>query len=251
MRAAFFVLLFILTNSTLLLLYHFTWERFFVGAVLYTIGTLLMLFLLFNPRNQFLVANRSRVESNGKRRIALTFDDGPNPEHTKLLLNILREKSVKATFFVVGKNVLEYPDLARLLIAEGHQIASHTYSHPLNFCFLLPRRLQEELQKGMDAIVRICDIRPSHFRSPAGLRHPLLRRYLHTTGMEYISWSVRGFDSRVQDPMALARRITNNVIPGSIILLHDQSGRATDSMLQALPRILDDLKSRGFEFVFL
>jgi peptidoglycan/xylan/chitin deacetylase (PgdA/CDA1 family) len=146
---------------------------------------------------------------------------------------------------------LENPELARLLVAEGHHVASHTYSHPVNFCFLSPRRLKYELREGREAIVQTCNITPNYFRSPVGLRHPLLRRYLLETGLEYISWGVRGYDSRIQNPEVLARRITKNVVPGSIILLHDKACKATDCMLEALPGIIDDLKRKGFEFVLV
>jgi peptidoglycan/xylan/chitin deacetylase (PgdA/CDA1 family) len=249
MRAAIFILLFVLTNSLLALLYPFSWSRFFLCAALYTIGTLEMLYLLFYPRSQFLVANRSQVDSDGKRCVALTFDDGPNSQHTEALLRILREKGVKATFFVVGKHALANPDRARLLVAEGHQVGNHTYSHPPCFCFLSPNRLRHELEQGQEAIIQTCRRTPRYFRSPVGLRHPLLRSYLLKAGLEFISWRVRGYDSRIQEPETLARRITDKIKPGDIILLHDKAGKATDRMLEVLPGIIDELKRRGFEFV--
>ena len=251
MRAAIFILLFILTNSTLALLYPFSLSRFFLCAALYAIGNIVMIYLLFYPRSQLLVTNRSQVNTGGKRNVALSFDDGPNPQHSEMLLRILRERSVKATFFVIGKHVIENPDLARLLVAEGHQVANHTYSHPPFFCFLTPRRLKWELKECQEAIIQTCGLTPKYFRSPVGLRHPMLRKYLLEAGLEFISWRVRGYDSRIQDPGALASKITGRVRPGDIILLHDKSGKATDRMLEALPRIIDELKHQGFEFVLV
>lgn len=248
-RAASFALLFLLTNSALLLLFPFELSRFVLAAALYTPGTLLMLYLLFHPRNQFLVSNRSRVDIAGRRCLALTFDDGPTTRHTPALLRILAEKGVKATFFVVGRQAEEHPDLLRRVVAEGHQVGNHTYSHPSLFCFLTPRRLREEIERGQRAVVDACGIAPRHFRSPVGLRHPLLQVYLQRADLEYISWRVRAFDTRVQTPGAIARQITGNAAPGDIILLHDCAGEAAERMLEALPGILDALKNRGFEFV--
>jgi peptidoglycan/xylan/chitin deacetylase (PgdA/CDA1 family) len=250
-RTASFALLFVATNATLALLFPFDLGRFFLCAALYTTGTLVMLYLLFHPRNQFLVANRWQVDSTGRRCVALTFDDGPNEKHTPALLRILGAKGVRATFFVVGREVEEHPELLRLVVAEGHQVANHTYSHPALFCFLSPRRLRAEIERCQQAIAGVCGIVPRYFRSPVGLRHPLLRRYLELGGLEYISWRVRAFDTRLQEPEAIARRITTRVGPGDIILLHDRPGSAAEPMLQALPGIIDELKNRGFEFVTL
>jgi peptidoglycan/xylan/chitin deacetylase (PgdA/CDA1 family) len=250
-RAASFVLLFVATNATLALLFPFDLGRFFLCAALYTAGSLMMLYLLFHPRNQFLVSNRWQVDSTGTRCLALTFDDGPNQEHTEALLRILGAKGVKATFFVVGQEVEEHPELLRQVAAEGHQLANHTYSHPALFCFLSPRRLRTEIDRGQRAVTQACGIVPRYFRSPVGLRHPLLRRYLERAGLEYISWRVRAFDTRLQTPETIARRITARVSPGDIILLHDRPGKAAERMLEALPGIIDELKGRGFEFVTL
>jgi peptidoglycan/xylan/chitin deacetylase (PgdA/CDA1 family) len=251
LRAASFGLLFVATNASLLLLFPFELSRFSQAAALYTAGTLLMLYLLFHPRNRFLVPNRWQVETAGRRRLALTFDDGPNPEHTPALLRILKEKGVRATFFVVGREVEEHPELLRLLVAEGHQVANHTYSHPALFCFLWPRKLREEIGRCQQAVAAVCGAAPRYFRSPVGLRHPLLRHCLEREGLEYISWRVRAFDTRVQTAQAIARRITTRIRPGDVILLHDRPGKAAERMLEALPGILDELQGRGFEFVAL
>ncbi|MGB9236203.1 MAG: polysaccharide deacetylase family protein [Terriglobales bacterium] len=127
-RAAIFFLLFLATNTSLVLLYPFSLLRFLITLSIYAAGTLLMLYLLFHPRNQWLVANRSRVE--GASCVALTFDDGPDPVDTPKLLDILREKGVKATFFVVGKRAEQHPEIVRREWNEGHLVANHTWSHP-------------------------------------------------------------------------------------------------------------------------
>lgn len=134
---------------------------------------------------------------------------------------------------------------------EGHLIANHTYSHPSLFCFLTPRRLREEIEKGQEAISRICGVRPRYFRSPVGLRHPLLDLYLGRAGLEYISWRVRAFDTFVQQPHVLRRRIIDKVAPGDIVLLHDNGGPGTAVMLDVLPGVIDEIKERGLECVLV
>jgi peptidoglycan/xylan/chitin deacetylase (PgdA/CDA1 family) len=246
-RSAIFFLLFLATHASLALLYPFTPTRLLLTALIYGAGTLLMLFLLFHPRNQWLVANRSRVEGAGC--VALTFDDGPDPVDTPKLLDILRDKSVKATFFVVGKRANQYPEIVRRAWAEGHLIANHTWSHRHLFCFLTPSRLRAEIEQGAESVRRICGFCPRLFRSPVGMRHPLLQPYLKDAGLEYVSWSIRSRDTLTWNSGVLARRILSQASSGDIILLHDHLPRGADVMLQALPGVIDELRQRGFEFV--
>jgi peptidoglycan-N-acetylglucosamine deacetylase len=247
MRAAIFFLLFLATNASLILLYPFTLSRFLLVFLIYSLGTLLTLYLLFHPRNQWLVTNRSRVDGAGC--VALTFDDGPDPADTPKLLDILRDKGVKATFFVVGKRADQYPEIVLRAWREGHLIANHTWSHRNLFCFLPPSRLRTEIERGTESVRRICGFRPRLFRSPVGQRHALLRPYLKEAGLEYVSWSIRTRDTLTANSGVLARRILKQASSGDIILLHDHLPRGAHVMLEALPRVIDELRKRGFEFV--
>lgn len=206
-----------------------------------------MLYLLFHPRNSWLVQNRSRV--GGADSIALTFDDGPDPRDTPKLLDLLREKGVKATFFVVGLRAEQYPEVVRRAWDEGHLIANHTWSHKALFCFLTPNQLRNEIERGAESICRICGVRPRFFRSPVGLRHPLLGKYLKDARLEYISWSIRTYDTLGVNSKTLAHRILKKVAGRDIILLHDHLPAGADAMLEALPGVIDELKRRGFNFV--
>jgi peptidoglycan/xylan/chitin deacetylase (PgdA/CDA1 family) len=246
-RSVSFYLLFLVTNASLALLFPFTLFRLIAVTVIYACGTGVMLYLLFHPRNQWLVANRSRVEN--ANCVALTFDDGPSPIDTPRLLDLLREKNVKATFFVVGKRAERYPEVVRRAWKEGHLIANHTWSHRPLFCFLTPGRLRAEIRLGSESIRRICGFVPRYFRSPVGLRHPLLGPCLKQEGLEYISWSIRTFDTFTDNSSALSCRILNRVTGGDIVLLHDRLPGGTDAMLEALPGIIDELRRRGLKFV--
>jgi len=248
-RGALFFLLILATNASLALLYPFSHPRYLLAGLLYALGTGATLYLLFHPRNQWLVANRSQVNDAGS--VALTFDDGPDPVDTPRLLDMLREKGVKATFFVVGKRAEQYPEIVRRARDEGHLIANHTWSHPNLFCFLTPRRLRAEIERGTESIHRSCGFRTRYFRSPVGLRHPLLAPYLKQAQLEFISWRIRSFDTVTTNSSVLARRILNKVTGGDIILLHDRLPSGTDAMLKALPGIIDEIRSRGLGFVLV
>jgi peptidoglycan/xylan/chitin deacetylase (PgdA/CDA1 family) len=246
-RSALFILLFIATNALLALLYPFSLSRLLLVAALYVLGTGIMLYLLFHPRNQWLVSNRSRVDEAAS--VALTFDDGPDPVFTPRLLDLLREKNVKVTFFVVGQLAQQYPEIVRRAWEEGHLIANHTWSHRNLFCFLAPGRLRVEIELGSDAIRQICGFRPRYFRSPVGLRHPMLQPALKRAGLEYISWRIRSWDTVIRDPQKLAHRILSRVAGGDIILLHDRLPSGAGVMLEALLGLIDKLRERGFTFV--
>jgi len=181
--------------------------------------------------------------------VALTFDDGPSPDVTPRVLDILREKNASATFFVVGRQVERHPELARRVSAEGHVIGNHTYSHPPLFCFLSPRRLREEVERAQDVIFGATSVRPRHFRSPVGLRHPILKAALDRVNLDFVLWRLRTYDTRALTPDGLRRRILERVRPGAIVLLHDRGGPGAAAMLTALPDVIDALRARGYEFV--
>jgi peptidoglycan/xylan/chitin deacetylase (PgdA/CDA1 family) len=247
-RAAIFYLLFLATQASLALLYPFTLMRLLLVLLLYGAGTGVMLYLIFHPRNSWLVANHSRVDD--KKCIALTFDDGPDPVDTPRLLDLLREKNVKATFFVVGERAERYPEIVRRARDEGHLIGNHTWSHRSLFCFLTPGRLRSEIDHGAESIRSITGFRPRLFRSPVGLRHPLLGVYLKEAGLEYVSWSIRTCDTLSLNSTTLAHRILNTVTGGDVILMHDHLPAGAAPMLEALPGVIDELRGRGFEFGF-
>jgi len=248
-RGALFLFLNLATLASVALLYPFSIHRLLIVASLYVLGTAGTLYLLFHPRNQWLVTNRSSV--GGVRSVALTFDDGPDPIDTPRLLDILREKGVKATFFVIGKRADQHPEIVRRAREEGHLIANHTWSHPNLFCFLTPGRLRAEIERGSASIQRSCGLTPIYFRSPVGLRHPLLDPYLKQRKLEFISWRIRSFDTVIKKSSTLARRILNKTAGGDIILLHDRLPSGANAMLEALPEIIDTLRARGLEFVLV
>jgi len=204
-----------------------------LALAIYALGTGVMLYLLFHPRNQWLVANRSQVERDGC--VALTFDDGPDPVDTPRLLDLLREKGVKATFFVVGQRADRHPEIVRRAWNEGHLIANHTWSHRPLFCFLSPRRLRFEIERGSQSIERICGVRTRYFRSPVGLPSSSAALCLQRTGVEFISWRIRSCDTMIKNSGLLARHILSKVASRDIILMHDRRPKGAHVMLEPCP----------------
>ncbi|OGL46933.1 MAG: hypothetical protein A2161_14045 [Candidatus Schekmanbacteria bacterium RBG_13_48_7] len=248
-RAFFFAFIFFVTHSTIFMLYPFTFHKFLIFFFLYTSGTIFMIYLIFYPRSQLLVSNRSQVHCPEKRCIALTFDDGPSGENTREILRILREKNVKVTFFVIGKQAEENPEQIVQSIQDGHFVANHTYSHPNLFCFLTPSRLRKEIEGCSAVIERITGMKPRFFRSPVGLRHPLLQYCLKKANLEYISWNSRIFDTFNQNPELLKKRLYRKIRAGNIVLLHDGTNQNVKNIIGMLPEIIDEFKSLGYMFV--
>ncbi|MBS3908626.1 MAG: polysaccharide deacetylase family protein [Actinobacteria bacterium] len=187
--------------------------------------------------------------------VAITFDDGPNPAYTPQLLDILKEKGVKATFFVVGLHVKKYPDIARRIVAEGHDIGNHTYTHK----DLVPatrRMVLAQTHKTEQAIKRVTGRTTKLFRPPRGIYSGAVRRLLvDDEGYRLILWSVSSIDWRQTSPLKILRRVLCHTRPGSILLFHDsgavlrREGASRQNTVDALPMVIDALRERGYEFV--
>jgi peptidoglycan-N-acetylglucosamine deacetylase len=193
-----------------------------------------------------------RLERDGDA--ALTFDDGPSPD-TARILDILKEKKVKATFFLCGAAVERYPDIARRIVAEGHELGNHTYSHP--YLHLKSRAsIAAEIDRAQDAIEAATGVRPAYFRPPHGVRWFSLWPVLEERGMTLALWN--SFPTEGASPAGeIVERAMARLVPGAIILLHD--GREArphgqdlrPATVEALPRIIDGARAKGFEFTLL
>jgi peptidoglycan/xylan/chitin deacetylase (PgdA/CDA1 family) len=187
------------------------------------------------------------------RRIALTFDDGPASVFTEQILNILSDRTVKATFFVCGKNVERYPNIVRRIKAEGHALGNHTYSH--SFLYFRSRRfMADEIDRAQEALQKVTGEYPSIFRPPYGARWPGLVSVLRKRGLRLVNWSDTGYDWKC-GTVEIVRHSLKRLKPGSIILLHDgletRSARAIDqsATVRALPAIIDAASEAGLIFV--
>ena len=186
------------------------------------------------------------------KRVVLTFDDGPAEPFTGQVLDILREYQVPATFFVCGKNVERHPDLLRRIVAEGHEVGNHTYSH-LFVYFKSRRRMAEEIDRTQTIIEQITGLRPKIFRPPYGARWFGLVPTLQERGMHLILWSATGYDWK-KDVQGITRAALRELKPGAVILLHDgrDARPATEidrsRTISALPAIIAGARQQGYTF---
>jgi peptidoglycan/xylan/chitin deacetylase (PgdA/CDA1 family) len=184
------------------------------------------------------------------KRVALTFDDGPDDRSTPVLLDLLREEKIPAAFFSVGKRVAAHPELAARIVSEGHLLENHSYSHSYATNFFGVERLKEELQRTQSVVQEASGTAPRLFRPPMGLSNPRTFRAAHAVGLKVIGWSARGLDTQCTDPERVVRRILRRVQPGGIILLHDGNIPA-ERVVTTVKLLLAGLRERGYEVVRL
>lgn len=203
------------------------------------------------PRSTLFGPNRSRLGTSD-RVVALTFDDGPHPKVTPRLLDLLKERGVVATFFLIGRHAERYPEIVRRIVAEGHVLGNHTQSHSYLFWALPPAAMMRELERAQRAIELISGGRCRFFRPPVGMKNPLQDRALGRLGLEQVSWEVRFLDRAAPDRVRLERRLRRCLHPGSVLLLHDGADRRAEgnpAVLDALPPLLSSLETLGYRCV--
>lgn len=177
--------------------------------------------------------------------IAMTFDDGPSGANTPKLLDLLARKHIKATFFLVGQCAAEFPQLVKRELAEGHEVANHSWSHP-NLAKMSEEGVRSELQKTQDAIREATGFTPKIMRPPYGELTGKQRQWVHGDfGFKVILWDVDPLDWKDRNAATVARRIIAGTRPGSIILSHDIHA----TTVAAMPEVFDTLLAKGFKFV--
>lgn len=182
----------------------------------------------------------------GKMRVALTFDDGPDPDSTPRLLELLSREKIPAAFFCIGRKVDAHPQLAAKIGAEGHLLANHTYRHPWWINCLWGRRLAGEFEQAQHALERAAGVTPLYARSPMGLTNPHFSKALRKTNLILVGWDVRSFDT-VGSTQSAVDRIIRKTRDGSIILMHD-GGVSPQRLVEIASAAITELRSRGFEF---
>jgi peptidoglycan/xylan/chitin deacetylase (PgdA/CDA1 family) len=188
------------------------------------------------------------------RSLALTFDDGPNPEVTPRVLDALGEAGVKATFFLLGKHVDRWPHLAARVASEGHQLGNHGWHHR-KLHVHLPAYVRDDIGRGLASIEAATGARPAFFRAPHGFRSPWVSPIARAFGERVVGWTLGVWDSARPGAQVIAQRTLAQVRPGSIVLLHDGDGYDPDGdrmqTAEALPVILRGLAGRGYRFELL
>ncbi len=202
------------------------------------------------PKSKLLGPNWTRLPAAAAARggVAITIDDGPDPQVTPRVLSILKERGASATFFCIGERLQRHGDLAREIHLRGHAIENHSYRHPHTFSLLGPKSIAAEISRAQDCIERFTGIAPGFFRAPAGLRNAFLEPVLARQQLRLASWTRRGFDTLDKDANTVLRRLTNALGGGDILLLHDGNAahiRGGGRVIhEVLPRLLDALAER-------
>ncbi|MGB8168807.1 MAG: polysaccharide deacetylase family protein [Chthoniobacteraceae bacterium] len=177
--------------------------------------------------------------------VAMTFDDGPHAENTPRLLDMLKQRGIKATFFVVGQCAAEYPDIMKRIVAEGHEIANHSWSHP-QLSKMGEGSVTDQLQRTHDVIVQTTGVTPKIMRPPYGAFTANQRNWaFHKWGYKTILWDVDPLDWKYRNADHVKGAILKDTVNGSIILSHD----IHKSTVDAMPGTLDGLAAKGFKFL--
>jgi peptidoglycan/xylan/chitin deacetylase (PgdA/CDA1 family) len=241
--------------AALVLLLEFELWPWVLGAVIANHLAITVLGLL--PRSHALGSNWTQLPAAAvaRREVALTLDDGPDPGATPRVLDLLDDYGIKATFFCIGRKAEQYPDLCHEIVARGHAVENHSQHHRHHFSLLGLAGFEREIRAGQETLQRITGTAPRFFRAPAGLRNPFLDPVLTRLGLQLASWTVRGFDTRMQDAAKVKTRLMRGLHPGAILLLHDGHAARTSSgepvVLAVLPELIVAAQAAGLHFVTL
>jgi peptidoglycan/xylan/chitin deacetylase (PgdA/CDA1 family) len=203
------------------------------------------------PRSRLIGGNIVRLPDAPTERgeIALTFDDGPDPDVTPKVLAILSQHGVKATFFLIGERAAAHPEICREIVAAGHSIENHGQLHLNYYSLLGPCGWRKEIGSAQKTLESITGQRPQFFRALAGLRNPFLDPVLQGLDMRLATWSRRGYDTCTGDADTVLRRLIQDLKAGDILLMHDGNAARTPDgtpvVLEVLPALLEELAARN------
>ncbi len=232
-----------LTALVLLGLQHYLWALavFFLPMPWYT-------FQMLNASARGLGPAVTHFKT-ARREVWLTIDDGPDPESTPKVLDLLDAHGARATFFLIGEKIRRHPELVTEILRRGHTLGNHTQTHPCSWFWLASAKSTgAEIDACADAL-RVANIESTQwFRSPAGLKNPALQAQLAQRGLDLVLWSARGYDTVWRDPAKVTARIAANLRPGTIILLHE-NGTNTALQAELFTRLFNHLAHEGYTCV--
>lgn len=182
------------------------------------------------------------------KKVALTFDDGPDETMIPKVLDVLRRNNVKAAFFLVGSKVAANPELVRRIVGDGHIVANHTYTHKWSFPLGTPSSADRDISLCSEAIADATGLNPGLFRPPFGVTNPIVAGAVKRSGLQAIGWSVRSLDTVAgKGRDEICRRVMKRLHPGAVILLHDRCPQS-DILLE---RLISEIRAKGYDFVGL
>ena len=219
--------------------------RWFVLGLLLTAYLLIFILGVSVLKLNFFVEASCRGDSTA-RRVALTFDDGPDPVATRNLLEVLRHHQIKAAFFPIGTKTRDYPEVIKQIDQEGHILGNHSFRHAWWTNFLISGALDREMSMAQEAIRASVGKVPAYFRPPMGLTNPHLKRALKKHGLSVVGWDVRPFDTTVSTEKVI-KRVLKKMRNGSIIALHD-AGRTAADLVHLTEELVTKIKERNYTF---
>lgn len=224
------------------------WSFSATALALWFLPDLLLAYHVFVPRAQGLVRMHCRF-TTARREVWLTIDDGPDPEDTPRILELLARHGARATFFVIGENAVAHPELIRAIAEAGHEVAHHTHTHPVaTFWCASPARVRGELDFGLAAL-RSAGVTPTRFRPPVGIKNLWLGPALRRRGLTCVGWSARGLERWRGDAETVAARCLRDLAPGAILLLHEGLRVPASIRIHAIRRVIERLREQGYQCV--
>lgn len=179
------------------------------------------------------------------KKIAITFDDGPHPEYTLKVLEILESYQAKATFFCIGYHIESYPEIVKAIVDQGHEVGNHSFSHDILIDSNSVESWLDEIKLADNSILKATGKKSELFRPPFGVTTPKLARALEITEHQVIGWNIRSFDTVIRNPKLVVKRIFKRLKPGSIILLHDTQA----NVIPVLEHLLQSLQEQNYQTV--
>ncbi|OEK09627.1 polysaccharide deacetylase [Flavivirga aquatica] len=217
------------------------WPLIILVIIWFLITTAGSFFIKWNYHIKSLHSNKIIKEN----RIAITFDDGPHPEFTPKVLELLKKYNAKATFFCVGKHIDAYPNIFKEIINQGHTVGNHTYTHANNFGFFKTKKVIDELQKTNAVAKQIEGFTMQLYRPAFGVTNPRIKKAIKLIGLQPIGWNIRSLDTTSRTHKMIFNRITKKLSKGDVILLHDTSLKT----ITVLERLLLFLQQQNMESV--
>ncbi|MEM9142438.1 MAG: polysaccharide deacetylase family protein [Bacteroidota bacterium] len=206
------------------------WMYLAVLAAWFVVTTLGSFYIQWNYHLRSIHSNKTAI----KNQVSLTFDDGPHPEFTPKVLELLRQYNAKATFFLIGKEAGQHPKLVQDILGQGHSIGNHTYSHTNFFGFLATSKVISELERTNAILKKITGRSTRLYRPAFGVTNPNIQKAVKVLNLVSVGWNVRSLDTTQRSEEAVLQRITSKISKGDIILLHDTSQKTVKVLEQLL-----------------
>lgn len=217
-----------------------------VLTLLYIItGLYLIILAIGSYKIQLNFYTKSINRAKNTNKVALTFDDGPHPIYTSKILKILDNNNSKATFFLIGKNVEQYPHITKEILKYDCEIGNHSYSHSIFIDFKSHKDLINDINMASNEIFKHTKLRPKFFRPPFGVTTPILNNVLKKLNLKSIGWTVRSFDTIYKEKESLIKKILSGIAGGQIILLHDTQ----EITVNILPDLIAAIKILDLQLV--